>query len=118
VLQKNCRAGQLREVKKRRWGTLSLFSSTKIRRKKPGRELLIDFPAVKFCYLEMKNYFNALTKEEGATKSEFASRPKIGNPEALSITISWTYPSFRQRRWEFRHLIKTPWVRSHSWREE
>ncbi|EDL27132.1 mCG142122 [Mus musculus] len=22
------------------------------------------------------------------------------------------------RRWEFRHLIKTPWVRSHSWREE
>lgn len=85
---------------------LNMSSSTKIRREKPGREFLIYFPSLKFCYLEMKNYFNALTKEEWVTKSEFASKPEIGNLEALSITISWSYHSFHRRPWKFRHLIK------------
>lgn len=87
---------------------LNMSSSTKIRREKPGREFLIYFPSLKFCYLEMKNDFNVLTKEEGVTKSEFASRPEIGNlkSEALSITISWSYHSFHRKPWKFRHLIK------------
>lgn len=83
-----------------------MSSSTKIRGEKSDREFLIYFPSLKFCYLEMKNYFNALTKEEGVTKSEFASRPEIGNLEVLSIAISWSYHSFHRRSWEFGHLIK------------
>lgn len=69
---------------------LSLSSFTEIKRRNQNRTFLIYFPALKFCYLEMKERTISMhLQKRKKLQSEFSSRPKIWILETLSVILSF-----------------------------